>query len=164
MARLMWVFAVIGSEHRRFAMLHDLTNCLRIGDATVFGTPDEKNVQTIYLHELKTNPGAQLARTRMAAEALDVNGPLPGPDKARLIETGIPYASHLSALRDAFTWRRRPAGDRGGRRRPARCAHCRGASWRRAAPRPSSPSRRRGCVPPPGPASSSIPPRRSWCG
>ncbi|MFJ6291828.1 hypothetical protein ACIQJX_00590 [Streptomyces griseoviridis] len=96
------------SEHRRFAMLHDLTNCLRIGDATVFDTPDENNLQTIYLHELKTNPkrreGAQLTRTRMAAEALDVNGPLPGPDKARLIETGVPYASHLSALRDAFAY------------------------------------------------------------
>lgn len=94
------------NEHRQFAMLHDLTDCLRIGDVTVFGKPDQNNEQDILLYELKTNPnrreGAQLQRTRMAAEALHEGGPLPGHENARLIDTGVPYATHLSALADAF--------------------------------------------------------------
>ncbi|MFH9044322.1 hypothetical protein ACH4FA_34000 [Streptomyces sp. NPDC017966] len=94
------------SEHRQFAMLHDLTDCLRIGDVTVFSKPDHNNEQDILLYELKTNPnrreGPQLERTRMAAEALHEGGPLPGDENARLIDTGVPYATHLSALADAF--------------------------------------------------------------
>ncbi|MGN9796220.1 hypothetical protein ACTMTU_34745 [Streptomyces sp. OZ13] len=94
------------SEHRHFALLHDLTDCLRIGDVTVFHDRHADGAQDIYLYELKTNPkrreSTQLTRTRMAAEALYVGGPLPGPDKACLVETGVPYATHLSALGDAF--------------------------------------------------------------
>ncbi|WP_331751884.1 hypothetical protein OG713_45895 (plasmid) [Streptomyces sp. NBC_00723] len=93
-------------EHRQFAMLHDLTDCLRIGDVTVFTKPDRNNEQDILLYELKTNPnrreGPQLERTRLAAEALHRGGPLPGHRNARLIDTGVPYATHLSALADAF--------------------------------------------------------------
>ncbi|MET8008978.1 hypothetical protein ABZU86_33835 [Streptomyces sp. NPDC005271] len=96
------------SEHRRFAMLHDLTNCLRIGDVTVFDNPREDGEQEILLHELKTNPrrreSAQLIRTRMAADALHTNGPLSGHEKAHLFATGIPYKAHLDTLRDAFAF------------------------------------------------------------
>ncbi|MEV8435139.1 hypothetical protein [Streptomyces chartreusis] len=99
------------SEHQQFAMLHDLTDCLRIGDVTVFSRPDHNNEQDILLYELKTNPnrreGAQLQRTRMAAEALHEGGPLPGHENARLIDTGVPYATHLSALTDAFAFAHR---------------------------------------------------------
>ncbi|MER5224550.1 hypothetical protein [Streptomyces flaveus] len=93
------------SEHRSFVLLHDITDCLRIGDVTVFrdGDDDERD---ILLYELKTNPrrreSIQLTRTRLAAEALHTGGPLPGPDKAVLVETGVPYATHLSVLSDAF--------------------------------------------------------------
>jgi hypothetical protein len=93
------------SENGRFALLHDVTDCLRIGDVTVFQDLDDGE-QEIYLYELKKNPhrrdSAQLVRTRLAAEALHTGGPLPGPDKAALVETGVPYATHLSALSDAF--------------------------------------------------------------
>ncbi|MFE9687857.1 hypothetical protein [Streptomyces sp. NPDC006285] len=93
-------------EHRQFALLHDLTDCLRIGDVSVFGKPDQNDEQDILLYELKTNPKRrdirQLKRTRMTAEALREGGPLPGGDNARLIDTGVPYATHLSALGDAF--------------------------------------------------------------
>ncbi|MFH8255944.1 hypothetical protein [Streptomyces roseolus] len=92
-------------EHGHLALLHDITNCLRIGDVTVFHDRDNDE-QEILLYELKTNPrrreSTQLARTRLAAEALHTGGPLPGPDKAVLVETGVPYATHLSALSDAF--------------------------------------------------------------
>lgn len=93
------------SENRHFALLHDITDCLRIGDVTVFHDREDGG-QEIHLYELKTNPlrkeSAQLARTRLAAEALHIGGPLPGSDKAVLVETGVPYATHLSALSDAF--------------------------------------------------------------
>ncbi|WP_328750262.1 hypothetical protein OHT57_32455 [Streptomyces sp. NBC_00285] len=93
------------SEHRRFALLHDLTGCLRIGDVSVFQEGDNGE-QDILLYELKTNPrrreSAQLTRTRLAAEALHMGGPLPGQDKAVLVETGVPYATHLSVLSDAL--------------------------------------------------------------
>ncbi|MGA5218830.1 hypothetical protein ACPCAE_22535 [Streptomyces cinereoruber] len=92
-------------EHGCFALLHDITNCLRIGDVTVFHDRNE-NEQDVLLYELKTNPrrreSAQLTRTRLAADALHTGGPLPGADKAVLVETGVPYATHLSALGDAF--------------------------------------------------------------
>lgn len=99
------------SEHRRFAMLHDLTDCLRIGDATVFDHADEDGEREILLYELKTNPrrreSAQLIRTRMAADALHTNGPLPGHEKAHLFATGVPYKAHLDVLRDAFAFAHR---------------------------------------------------------
>ncbi|MEV6399200.1 hypothetical protein AB0M39_31185 [Streptomyces sp. NPDC051907] len=94
------------SEHRRFALLHDLTDCLRIADVTVFHDWHADRERDLRFHELKSNPrrreGVRLARTRTAAEALYAGGPLPGPDRARLVETGVPYATHLSALGDAF--------------------------------------------------------------
>ncbi|WP_329260469.1 hypothetical protein OG223_41340 [Streptomyces sp. NBC_01478] len=93
------------NENGRFALLHDITDCLRIGDVTVFHDR-QKGEQDVYLYELKTNPrrreSVQLTRTRLAAEALHIGGPLPGPDKAVLIDTGVPYTTHLSALSDAF--------------------------------------------------------------
>ncbi|MFF9779904.1 hypothetical protein ACF1HJ_40455 [Streptomyces sp. NPDC013978] len=38
----------------------------------------------------------------MAAEALRTGGPFPGPDKTVLVETGVPYATHMSVLSDAL--------------------------------------------------------------
>ncbi|MET9104960.1 hypothetical protein [Streptomyces zhihengii] len=92
-------------ENRCFALLHDITDCLRIGDVTLFRDRGDDE-QDILLYELKTNPrrreSTQLTRTRLAAEALHTGGPLPGPDKAVLVETGVPYATHMSVLSDAL--------------------------------------------------------------
>lgn len=86
-------------EDGKFALLHDLTNCLRIDDVTVFG-----NDGTFTSIEVKTNPGrtrsAQHRRAKAAAAAVSRNGPLPGPDpNARLYDIDVPYASHLDVLR-----------------------------------------------------------------
>jgi hypothetical protein len=84
----------------KFALLHDLTNCLRIGDVTVFerdGTPS--------VIEVKTDPSrrspAQNRRITAAIEAVQNGGPLPGLDRrARLYDLDLPYQNHLNVLRD----------------------------------------------------------------
>ncbi len=82
-----------------FALLHDLTNCLRIGDVTVFG-PDDVPVT----EEIKTNPRrhdpAQLRRIQAAREAVWHNAVLPGDDpRQKLYDLAIPYKTHLDLLR-----------------------------------------------------------------
>jgi len=84
----------------KFALLHDLTNCLRIGDITVFdddGTPS--------VIEVKTDPSrrspAQNRRIKAAIEAVRNGGPLPGIDRhARLYDLDLPYKNHLEVLND----------------------------------------------------------------
>lgn len=83
----------------KFALLHDLTNCLRIGDVTIF--ENDGTFQTI---EVKTNPSrtspAQNRRVRAAAAAVGGNSPLPGRDRrARLYDIDLPYKTHLDVLR-----------------------------------------------------------------
>jgi len=86
-------------EDGKFALLHDLTNCLRIDDLTVFG--NDGTFETI---EVKTDPtrsrSTQHRRAKAAAAAVTSNGPLPGPDpNARLYDIDVPYKSHLDILR-----------------------------------------------------------------
>ncbi|MEV0192229.1 hypothetical protein AB0I39_27310 [Kitasatospora purpeofusca] len=82
-----------------FALLHDLTNCLRIGDITVWD--NEKAPRTL---EIKTNPDrmkrAQLERINVARDAVLHGGPLPGgrPTEA-LHDLDIPLRTHLDLLR-----------------------------------------------------------------
>jgi hypothetical protein len=88
-------------EDGKFALLHDLTNCLRIDDVTIFG-----NDGTPTTIEVKTNPNrtrsAQNRRSKAAAAAVHGNAPLPGPGpSARLYDIDVPYASHLNVLRRA---------------------------------------------------------------
>jgi hypothetical protein len=83
----------------KFAILHDLTNCLRIGDITIFG-----NDGTFTTIEVKTNPRrtspAQNRRVKAAAAAIADNAPLPGIDvQARLYDIDLPYQAHLDVLR-----------------------------------------------------------------
>lgn len=80
-----------------FALLHDLTNCLRIGDATVFGTDGLK------FHEIKTNPdkkvSAQLRRIEEATRALWKGTGLPGGHpRERLHDLDVPLRTHLDLL------------------------------------------------------------------
>lgn len=92
------------SEEHSFVLLHDLTTCLRIGDATTFKSVG--NGFQAYLHEIKTNPdrrrSAQSQRKRLAEEAIRDGGALPGDPDGRLIALDIPYKTHLDMLRDAF--------------------------------------------------------------
>ena len=86
-------------EDGQFAILHDLTNCLRIGDVTVFG--NDGSVQTL---EVKSDPGrhspAQRRRIKAARDAVLNGGPLPGTDPmARLHDLDISFNTHLDLLR-----------------------------------------------------------------
>jgi hypothetical protein len=83
----------------RFAILHDLTNCLRIGDVTIF--EDDGTFKTI---EVKTNPSrrspAQNRQVKAAAAAVGDNARLPGKDRrARLYDIDLPYQTRLDVLR-----------------------------------------------------------------
>lgn len=87
------------SQDGEFAILHDLTNCLRIGDVTIFA--NDGTYKTI---EVKTNPArtspAQNRRVKAAAAAVADNAPLPGTDpRARLYDLDLSYETHLDVLR-----------------------------------------------------------------
>ncbi|MEU9699487.1 hypothetical protein [Streptomyces sp. NPDC047981] len=88
-------------ESGHFALLHDLTNCLRIGDITVW---DEINPP--HTDEIKTNPhakrSAQLRRINEARAAILDGGPLPGTNTAeRLHDLDLPLRTHMDMLRAA---------------------------------------------------------------
>lgn len=81
----------------RFAIMHDLTNCLRIGDITVFG-PGAPEVIEVKSAPQRRSP-AQKARIRAAQDALEREGPLPGPDaKQRLYDIDVPFKTRLDLL------------------------------------------------------------------
>jgi len=76
---------------RKFAIMHDLTNCLRIGDVTIFG--NDRTATTI---EVKTNPlrsrTVQNKRIATAASAVLRGSPLPGQDpKTLLYDLDVPF-------------------------------------------------------------------------
>ena len=91
-------------DEGRFVLLHDLTSCLTIGDATSFKMIG--NEYEAYLHEIKSDPNRTVAskqrRRRMAEEAIRSGGPLPGDLPGRLVPLDIPYKTHLNLLRAAF--------------------------------------------------------------
>jgi len=90
----------------QFAVMHDLTSCLRIGDASVF-TPDG-----VRLEEVKTNvkrrTAAQERRRLAAAEALRSGAPMPGGVGQVLVRIDVPYKTHLGTLREVLdlAWER----------------------------------------------------------
>ncbi len=88
-------------EDGAFALLHDLTNCLRIGDLTVFD--DVKSPRTL---EIKKNPnkvrGAQVQRVNAARAAVLHGGPLPGDNASEVLhDLDVPLRTHLDLLREA---------------------------------------------------------------
>ncbi|WP_435057582.1 hypothetical protein [Streptomyces sp. bgisy060] len=88
-------------EDGHFVLMHDVTNCLRIGDVTVW---DEINPPRT--EEIKTNPknrrGAQIRRINQARAAVRDGGPLPGANTAeRLHDLDLPLRAHLDILRAA---------------------------------------------------------------
>ncbi|MFB6529890.1 hypothetical protein [Streptomyces sp. NPDC056399] len=85
-------------EDGHFALLHDLTNCLRIGDITIW---DEVNPPRT--EEIKTNPNnrrsAQIRRINQARAAILDGAPLPGDNLAeRLHELDLPLRTHVDRL------------------------------------------------------------------
>ncbi|MEU6573564.1 hypothetical protein [Streptomyces sp. NPDC046805] len=92
----------IFKENGSFALLHDLTNCLRIGDVTVWDGANPPCTE-----EIKTNPGvrksAQIRRINQARAAVLEGGPLPGSNASELLhDLDLPLRTHLDVLRDAL--------------------------------------------------------------
>lgn len=86
-------------EDGLFAILHDLTNCLRIGDVTVFGNDGSFRTIEIKCDSQRRSP-AQHRRIKAAEKAVRDEGPLPGKDRrARLYDLDIPFGAHLDLLR-----------------------------------------------------------------
>lgn len=82
----------------QFALLHDMTNCLRIGDVTVFGNDGSRMTM-----EVKSNPqrnkSVQQRRITAASEALQNAAPLPGKDRrARLFDLDVQFMTHMDLL------------------------------------------------------------------
>lgn len=90
-----------------FVLFHDLTNCIRIGDATEVFSPGEYRA-----HEFKTNSKNQskIQKQRMSAamSSLRGGGPLPDTD-IWVVEVDAVHETRLDSLRDVL----RLAGERG---------------------------------------------------
>jgi hypothetical protein len=88
----------IWEERHNFALLHDLTNCLRIGDVT-----EVDSEGNYFLHEVKNNTRnrsrVQDERMRSAAQSIEHGTPLPGR-KMRVVELKEPYRTDLGTLDD----------------------------------------------------------------
>lgn len=87
------------TQHSQFALHHDLTNCLRIADLSIF-----TNDNRVVLHEVKA-PGTkqkkkQKDRAQTAIDAVMEGGRLPGDRNARLIQLSEPYVTNLGQLGD----------------------------------------------------------------
>jgi hypothetical protein len=84
----------------QFALLHDLTNCLRIGDVTIFGIDGTATVIEVKSDPERRSP-VQRRRIAAAAAAVHSGGPLPGQDhRTRLYDLDLPFRTHLKILRD----------------------------------------------------------------
>lgn len=77
-----------------FGLLHDLTNCLRIGDITEFRLDGSK-----WLYEIKSNPkaktGPQRKRMEAAVEAVVNGGELPGRPGNRIVVPSVQCRTHI---------------------------------------------------------------------
>jgi hypothetical protein len=77
-----------------FGLLHDLTNCLRIGDITEF-KPDGSRL----LYEIKSSPnaksGPQRRRMKAAIEAIMNGGELPGRPGTRIVVPTTRCRTHI---------------------------------------------------------------------
>jgi hypothetical protein len=77
-----------------FGLLHDLTNCLRIGDITEFRSDGSK-----WLYEIKSNPkakkGPQRRRMEAAVEAVMNGGELPGRPGNRIVTPSVRCRTHI---------------------------------------------------------------------
>ncbi|MFH8470401.1 hypothetical protein [Streptomyces sp. NPDC017991] len=89
-------------EDGAFALMHDLTNCLRIGDITVWDGVHSPRTEEIKTNE-KNSRSAQLRRINQARAAVLDGGPLPGNNASELLyDLDLPLRTHLDVLRDAL--------------------------------------------------------------
>jgi hypothetical protein len=94
-------------DRGHFVLLHDLTNCVRIGDATEFTADGNR-----WLREVKKTGRSdtrQTARMQQVVDALMDGAPLPRAPDARIVRLETPLRTHLSSFRDALV-----RGDDGG--------------------------------------------------
>jgi hypothetical protein len=93
----------IWNESGSFALLHDLTNCLRIADLTEFTTD-----RGALFHEIKKKAGTngrterkQLKRIQAAIDSIMKDGPLPGDQvDARFVSLTQPHTVNLRQLNE----------------------------------------------------------------
>jgi hypothetical protein len=92
---------VIEQAYRRdgqFAILHDVTNCLRIGDVTIFHNDGSHETIEVKSDRLRSK-SAQQRRIKGANDALRNAAPLPGKDRrARLFDLDVQFRTHLDLL------------------------------------------------------------------
>ena len=84
----------------QFALLHDLTNCLRIADVTELHTDGHAMIV-----EVKTSDRQRSEQTQRAQKAIDAianGGPLPGSIAARFLRVSTPMVVQHRHLRDAL--------------------------------------------------------------
>lgn len=89
----------IWDERKRFALLHDITNCLRIGDFSEI--IDQDNILVGEVKKGRNRNSVQRARLRAAIDAVSKEGELPGGEDARIVWLNTPHRAHLQALTDA---------------------------------------------------------------
>lgn len=82
----------------QFAILHDMTNCLRIGDVTIFRNDGSRETVEVKADSQRSR-AAQQRRIKAAKDALNSAAPLPGKDRrARLFDLDVPFKTHLDLL------------------------------------------------------------------
>ncbi|MDQ1250207.1 MAG: hypothetical protein QG597_4586 [Actinomycetota bacterium] len=89
----------IWKDDGHFALLHDLTNCLRIADLSEI-VPGGMT----WLREIKAKPhtdSRQMARAQAAIDATFSDGPIPESD-ARFVQLDTPFRTSISSLRDCI--------------------------------------------------------------
>lgn len=85
---------------RHFALLHDLTTCLRISDFTEVA-PGQMTVTEV--KKKRRVPHAQAARAQAAVDVIMKGGPLPGEDAgARLHQLQTKFRADMGPLRDVI--------------------------------------------------------------
>lgn len=81
----------------RFAIMHDLTNCLRIGDLTVFGSGGPETIEV--KSAVQRRRSMQNRRIKAVGQALRQSGALPGDDRRqRLFDLDVSFKTHLDLL------------------------------------------------------------------
>jgi hypothetical protein len=101
------VIEELWNDSGHFALLHDLTSCLRIGDVTEFFPNGYRLIREVKASAGRAEP-KQTARMEAARDAINAGAPLPGCDQ-RLVQLDIDLETHLAQLGDAVSM----AADRG---------------------------------------------------
>jgi hypothetical protein len=86
-------------DHGRFVLLHDLTNCLRIGDATEFMENGARRV--IEVKKSGRRHPQQTQRMKQLVDAMMSGSALPGLPGSGIVRLATPMRTHLATLADA---------------------------------------------------------------